>query len=50
MVLTCGLTDGSAGSQGNVGKEGGVGFEGLSREAVPGMRLYRSRIECISTR
>ena len=38
MVLTCGLTDGSAGSQGDVGEEGGVGYEGFSGEAVPGMR------------
>ena len=35
MVLTGGLTDGSAGAEGDVGEEGRVGFRGFRGEAVP---------------
>ena len=35
MVLTGGLTDGSASAEGDVGEEGRVGFRGFRGEAVP---------------
>ena len=35
MVLTGGLTDGSASAEGDVGEEGRVGFRGFREEAVP---------------
>ena len=37
MVLTGGLTDGSARAEGDVGAEGRVGFRGFRGEAVPAL-------------
>ena len=52
MVLTGGLTDGSASAEGDVGEEGRVGFRGFRGEAVPvrsGPRIVDSVLSEIST-